>query len=97
MIQDTPRKSRGQIVADNLWGSPALFAGCAFLFFFLLRNDTGERIGWTLYFCGWVPPLCMAVWCAVTRQKPGVGGVFAPVLLIAAGFVFWLNHGWPLS
>jgi len=35
----------------------------------------------------------MGLWCAVTRRAPGVGGVFAPVLLVVAGFAFWLNHG----
>ncbi|MEW2129111.1 hypothetical protein [Streptomyces sp. NPDC005435] len=90
---EPPKKPRDQVIADNLWGSPAVFVCLAFLSFYVFRSASGDRIGWTLYFCGWLPAVAMGAWSAVKRRSPGVGGVFALVLLTASGGVFWLNHG----
>ncbi|MHC5902738.1 hypothetical protein ACVNF4_02295 [Streptomyces sp. S6] len=92
-VPSSKPKPRAQSIEDTLWGSPAIFAFLAFLTFFTFRTDAGDRIGWILYFGGWIPAVGMGLWCAVTRRAPGVGGVFAPVLLVVAGFVLWLNHG----
>ncbi|WP_157876855.1 hypothetical protein [Streptomyces graminilatus] len=87
------KKSRGQIVADNMWGSAALFVCAAFVSFNLLHTDSARAAGWIFYFCGWIPPTAMTIRCLAKHQKPGVGGAFSIGLLILSGFFFWLNHG----
>jgi hypothetical protein len=87
------KKSRGQIVADNMWGSAALFVCASFIAFVLIRTEGARTAGWALYWCGWIGPASMALWCLAKRRNPGVGGAFSFALLIVSGFLFWLNHG----
>lgn len=87
------KKTREQAVSDNMWGSPALFCLAAFVAFVIVRTESATRVGWILYFAGWVPAICMAVWCAARRKSPGVGGAFAFALLAVFGLLSWLAHG----
>ncbi|MET9678647.1 hypothetical protein [Streptomyces coeruleorubidus] len=86
-------KTRTQAVADNLWGSTALFVCAAFISFIFIHTENATTAGWILYSCGWIPPTGMALWCLAKRQSPGAGGAFSFTLLIVAGLLFWLNHG----
>ncbi|MFD3873960.1 hypothetical protein [Streptomyces sp. NPDC058623] len=81
-----------ETVVRNLWAAPALFVTAAFIAFVVVRSDAAVRVGWTLYFAGWLPPLTALAICAARKETPGVGGVFALVLLLAFGLLFWLNH-----
>jgi hypothetical protein len=76
-----------------MWGSPALFVCAAFISFVVINAESAKTIGWVLYFCGWIPPTAMTIWCAVKRRSPGVGGAFSFTLLAVSGLLFWLNHG----
>ncbi|MFJ4972778.1 hypothetical protein [Streptomyces sp. NPDC088755] len=81
-----------ETVVRNLWSSSALFVTAAFIAFVVVRSDTAVRVGWLLYFAGWLPPLTALAICAVRKESPGVGGVFALALLLGFGLLFWLNH-----
>ncbi|MFD3701402.1 hypothetical protein ACFWUZ_35800 [Streptomyces sp. NPDC058646] len=81
-----------ETVVRNLWASSALFVTAALIAFVGVRSDAGVRVGWMLYFAGWLPPLAALAMCAARKESPGVGGVFAVVLLSAFGLLFWLNH-----
>ncbi|MFJ3880550.1 hypothetical protein ACIPW5_24195 [Streptomyces sp. NPDC090077] len=81
-----------ETVVRNLWASPALFVTAAFIAFVVVRSDTAVRVGWMLYFAGWLPPLVAVAVCAVRRERPGVGGAFALLVLAGFGLLFWLNH-----
>lgn len=87
------KKTRRQIISDNMWGSSALFCMAAFVAFVIVRTESAVRVGWILYFVGWAPSICMAAWCAVRRKSPGVGGAFAFALLALFGLLSWLAHG----
>ncbi|MCE3029865.1 MULTISPECIES: hypothetical protein [Streptomyces] len=87
------KKTPEQIVSDNMWGSSALFCVAAFAAFVIVGGESAVRVGWILYFAGWVPPICMAAWCAVRRRSPGVGGAFAFTILPLFGLLYWLLHG----
>ncbi|MFI1200900.1 hypothetical protein K2224_07245 [Streptomyces sp. BHT-5-2] len=87
------KKTRAQVVSDNMWGSTALFCMAAFVAFVVVRSDAAVGVGWILYGCGWVPAICMAGWCAARRRAPGVGGAFAFGLLVVFGVLAWLAHG----
>ncbi|MFD7262675.1 hypothetical protein [Streptomyces sp. NPDC059874] len=81
-----------ETVVRNLWASSALFVAAAFISFVVVRSDAAIRVGWMLYFAGWLPPLAALAICAARRDSPGVGGVFALVVLVGFGLLFWLNH-----
>ncbi|MFF4455204.1 hypothetical protein [Streptomyces goshikiensis] len=81
-----------ETVVRNLWASPALFVTAAFLSFVVVRSDTAVRVGWTLYFLGWLPPVAALAVCAVRKDRPGVGAAVALSILTVFGFLFWLNH-----
>ncbi|WP_128092389.1 hypothetical protein [Streptomyces resistomycificus] len=87
------KKTREQMVADNMWGSAALFVCAAFFSFVAVRTDGADKVGWILYLCGWIPPTGMAIWCLTKRRNLGVGGAFSFLLLMVSGVLFWLNHG----
>ncbi|MFJ3520764.1 MULTISPECIES: hypothetical protein [unclassified Streptomyces] len=81
-----------ETVVRNLWASSALFVSAAFIAFVVVRSDAAVRVGWILYFAGWLPPLTALAICAARKESPGAGGVFAAALLAAFGLLFWLNH-----
>ncbi|MFI5868403.1 hypothetical protein [Streptomyces sp. NPDC051546] len=81
-----------ETVVRNLWASSALFVTAAFIAFVVVRSDSAVRVGWVLYWAGWLPPLAALATCAARRESPGAGGVFALVILVAFGLLFWLNH-----
>ncbi|MFG2987467.1 hypothetical protein ACGFYQ_40715 [Streptomyces sp. NPDC048258] len=81
-----------ETVVRNLWASSALFVAAAFIAFVVVRSDAAVRVGWMLYFAGWLPPLAALAVCVARRDRPGVGGVFALVVLVVFGLLFWLNH-----
>ncbi|MEU7662301.1 hypothetical protein [Streptomyces lincolnensis] len=87
------KKSHEKIVADNMWGSAALFVCASFITFLFIRTEGARTAGWALYWCGWIAPSIMAIWCLAKRQNPGIGGIFSFTLLALSGFLFWLNHG----
>jgi hypothetical protein len=87
------KKTREQMIADNMWGSAALFVCAAFISFVLIRTNNATTAGWVLYICGWIPPTGMAIRCLAKRRNPGVGGAFSFSLLAISGSFFWLNHG----
>lgn len=86
-------KTRVQTAADNIWGSSALFVCAAFISFVIIHTESARTTGWVLYFCGWIPPTGMMIWCAAERRSPGIGCVFSFTLLAVSGLLFWLNHG----
>ncbi|MEU2600623.1 MULTISPECIES: hypothetical protein [Streptomyces] len=87
------KKPLGQAVADNMWGMAALFVCASFISFVFLHTESARTAGWVLYYCGWIPPLGMSLWCLARREKLGIGALFSFTLLIVSGFLFWLNHG----
>ncbi|MEU3603091.1 hypothetical protein ABZ714_30935 [Streptomyces sp. NPDC006798] len=80
-------------VVRNLWASPAMFVYAAGIVFILDRERDHERLGWSLYLAGWLPPLIALVWCAARQENPGIGGLFALTVLLSFGLLFWLNNG----
>ncbi|MFJ1591948.1 hypothetical protein ACIOD0_17110 [Kitasatospora albolonga] len=82
-----------ETVVRNLWASSALFIFAAFIAFVTVGTDTAVRVGWALYFAGWLLPLAALVMCAARKENPGAGGAFALALLALFGTFFWLNHG----
>ncbi|MBT1184941.1 hypothetical protein HET69_13120 [Streptomyces sp. CJ_13] len=81
-----------ETVVRNLWASSALFVTAAFIAFVVVRSDAAVRVGWTLYFMGWLPPLTALAICVVRKDRPGAGGAVALAVLAVFGFLFWLNH-----
>ncbi|MFD5098939.1 hypothetical protein [Streptomyces albidochromogenes] len=81
-----------ETVVRNLWASTALFVTAAFIAFVVVRSDAAVRVGWMLYFAGWLPPLAALAICAARKERPDAGGAVALTILVAFGFLFWLNH-----
>ncbi|MFE0422077.1 hypothetical protein [Streptomyces sp. NPDC058953] len=84
---------KSETVLRNLWAAPAMFIMASFISFALGREDGDLRFGWMFYFAGWIPPLVALVWCGARRENPGVGGVFALVVLLFFGLLYWLTYG----
>ncbi|WP_284575047.1 hypothetical protein [Streptomyces sp. 2P-4] len=82
-----------ETVVRNLWASPALFIAAAFVAFVVVRSEAAVRVGWLLYFAGWLPPLTALAVCIARKDRPGPGAAFAAMVLLGFGLLFWLNHG----
>ncbi|MGW2417378.1 hypothetical protein ACWCV5_35255 [Streptomyces tubercidicus] len=88
----TVKKTRGQMVSDNIWFSFAAFLFVSFLGFTLGKGEAWGKFAWATYFAGWVPPLGMLVWHAIRNKKINDGAPVIFGILAVFGVVCWLNH-----